>query len=286
MPVTTCSIGPSRALEDLITILPPKSPCSSTKPFSGIITSQPKPRKSRKTFTTGLESDFYPGFTSCKPKLKWNLTKFDFSQTLTSEQAPPSPDELIGLSSVTVKNTPTSGQTGFGKSQFTTTSSRLSTPTSLPFPSVNLTPWEEKLHTRNSWNEPSNNQTISESTPSTGEVLTAPQQPQNLIPRLLPSTTPLPRHLTVVPVKSISVPVTTGIPTPRLPRQTSNFGNHLASLSPFEEYIFSVTRQIWHLDRIQSPQMNDVEDPDKVETLQRLLGITLCRQYLEPSPSF
>src|SRR5260221_5674848 len=203
-----------------------------------------------------------------------------------SKQDCPTPAEPIGLSSVTVKNILTSGQTGFGKSRSITTSSRLSTPTSLPFPSVNLMPWEEKLHTRNSWNEPSNSQMISESTPSTGEVLTAPQQPQNLIPRLLLSTTPLPRHLTVVPVKSTSVPVTTGIPTPRLPRQTSSFGNPLASLSPFEEYIFNVTRQIWHLDRIQSQQMNDMEDPDEVITLHRLLGITLCHQYLKPSPSF
>src|SRR5260221_10385615 len=146
MPVTTCSIGPSRALEDLITILPPKSPCSSTKPSFGITTSQPKPRKSRITFTTGLESDFYPGFTSRIPKLKWNLTKFNFSQTLTSEQASPSPDEPIGSSSVTVKNTPISGQTSFGKSQFITTNSRSSTQTSLPFPSASLTPWEEKPH--------------------------------------------------------------------------------------------------------------------------------------------
>src|SRR5260221_1969305 len=212
MPVATCSIGPSRVLDNLIITLPCKSPCSLMKPSFGIITSQPRPRKSRITFTTGLESDFYPGFTSRKPKLKWNLTKFDFSQTLTSEQASPSPDEPISLSSVTVKNTVTSGQAGFGKSRSITTNSHLSTPTSLPFPSVNLTPWEEKLHTRNSWSELSNSQMISESMPSTGEVLTTPQQPQNLIPRLLLSTTPLPWHLTVVPVKSISVPVTTGIP--------------------------------------------------------------------------
>src|SRR5260221_12122369 len=203
MPVATCSIGPSRALDNLITTLPRKSPCSSTKPSSGIITSQPKPRKSRITFTTGLESDFYPGFTSHKPKLKWNLTKFDFSQPSKSEPDSPSLDKPIGSSSVIVKNIPTSGQIDFGKLRFTTTNSRLSIPTSLPFPLVSLTPWEEKLPTRNSWKEPSNNQTTFELTPSTGEVLTAPQQPQNSIPRLLPSTAPLPRYLTVVPVKSI-----------------------------------------------------------------------------------
>src|SRR5260221_3217995 len=140
MPVTTCSIGPSRALDNLITILPPKSPCSSTKPSSGIITSQPKPRKLRITFTTGLESDFYPGFTSRKPKLKWNLTKFDFSQTSKPEPDSPSLDKPIGLSSVPVKNTPTSGQIDFVKLRSTTTNSRLSTPKSLPFPSCSLTP--------------------------------------------------------------------------------------------------------------------------------------------------
>src|SRR5260221_6757762 len=252
MPVATCSIGPSRALDNLITTLPPKLPCSLMKPSFGIITSQPKPRKSKITFTMRLESDFYPGFTSRKLKLKWNLMKFDFSQTLTSEQASPNPNEPIGSSSIIVKNTLTSGQTGFGKSQFTTTNSHSSTQTSLPFPSVSLTPWEEKPSTRNSWSKLSNNQMISESTPSTGEVLIAPQQPQNLMPRLLPSMMPLLSHMTAVPVKLIFVPVTTGILTPCLPHQTSNFGNPLASLSPFEEYIFNVTRQIWHQDHNQS----------------------------------
>src|SRR5260221_12803302 len=163
MPVATCSIGLSRVLDNLITTLPPKSPCSSTKPSFGIITSQPKPRKSRRTFTTGSESDFYPGFSSRKPKLKWNLMKFDFSQTLTSEPDSPSLDELISLSSVIVRNIPISGQINFGKFRSTITSSRLSTPTSIPFPSASLTPWEEKLPTKNSWKEPSNNQTIFES---------------------------------------------------------------------------------------------------------------------------
>src|SRR5260221_1747635 len=150
MPVATCSIGPSRVLDNLITTLPPKSPCSLTKPSFGIITSQPKPRKSRIIFTTGLESNFYLGFTSRKPKLKWNLTKFDFSQTLKSAPDSLSLDEPIGSSSVTVKNTPTSGQIDFRKLQSTTTNSRLSIPTSLPFPLASLTPSQEKLPTKNS----------------------------------------------------------------------------------------------------------------------------------------
>src|SRR5712691_4675862 len=284
MPVTICSIGPSQALDNLIITLPPKSPCSSTKPSFGIITSQPKPRKSRITFTMGLESDFYPGFTSCKPKLKWNLTKFDSSQTLKPDPDSPSLDKPIGLSSVTVKNIPTSGQINFGKLRSTTTNSRLSIPTSLPFPLASLTPWEEKLPTRNSWKEPSNNPTIFESTPSTGEVSTAPQRPQNLIPRLLPSTTPLPRYLTVVPVKSTFVPVTTGIRTPRLPRLTSSFGNPLASLSPYEEYIFSVTKQPWHPDPALHQRTTEGGDPDAPDITLQLR--TLYPRSHESNPSF
>src|SRR5712691_9226712 len=103
-------IGPSQALDNLITILPPKLHYSLTKPSFGIITSQPKPRKSKRIFTTDLGSDFYLGFTSRKAKLKWNSTKFDFSQTLKSEPDSPNPTKLIGSSSVIARNTSTSGQ--------------------------------------------------------------------------------------------------------------------------------------------------------------------------------
>src|SRR5260221_7361082 len=208
--------------------------------------------------------------------------KFDFSQTLKLEPASPSLDKPIGSSFATVKNIPTSGQIDFGKLRSTTTNSCLSTTTSLPFPSVSLTPWEEKLPIRNSWKEPSNNQTIFKSTPSTGEVLTAPQQPQNSIPRLLPSTVPLPRYLTVVPVKSTFVPVTTGIPTPRLPRRISSFGNPLASLSPYEEYIFSVTKQPWYPDPALYQRTTEEGDPDAPDITLQLR--TLYLQSHESSP--
>src|SRR6267378_1317514 len=257
-----CFTGPSRALENLITTLPPKSPCSSTKPSFGIITSPPKPRKSKRISRTDLGSDFYLGFTCCKPKLKWSSMKFDSSQISVSEQDSLSLVTLIDPSLLIVKNTLTSGQIDFGKSRSITTNSCSSTPTSLPFPSVNLMPWEEKPHTRNSWSKSSNSQTIFESTPSTGEVLIVPQQPQNLTPRLLPSTTPLPRHLTVVPVRSTSVPVITGtqIRRPLLP--ISNFGSPLAPLSPYEEYIFNALRQPWLPDRPPYQQTNAEGDPD------------------------
>src|SRR6267378_1190632 len=276
----TCFIGPSRALEDLITTLPLKSPCSSTKPSFGIITSPPKPRKSKKTSRTDLGSDFYLGFICRKPKLKWSSTKFDSSQISLSEPDSPNLVNPIDSSLLIVKNTLTSGPIDFGKSRSTTTNSCSSTPTSLPFPSVNLTPWEEKPYTRNSWSEFSNNQTISESTPSTGEVLTAPQQPQNLTLRLLPSTTLLPRHLTVVPVRSTSVPVITDTQTRRPLLPISSFGNPLAPLSPYEEYIFNALRQPWLPDRAPYRQTNAEGDPDAPDQTPQLVEIKISLQYL------
>src|SRR6267378_2304610 len=275
-----CFTGPSRALENLITTLPPKSPCSSTKPSFGIITSPPKPRKSKRISRTDLGSDFYLGFTCCKPKLKWSSMKFDSSQISVSEQDSPSLASPIDSSLPIVKNILTSGQIDFGKSRSITTNSCSSTPTSLPFPSVNLTPWEEKPHTRNSWNEPSNNRTIFESTPSTGEVLTAPQQPQNLTPRLLPSTAPLPQHLTVVPVRLTSVPVITGTQTLCPLPQIYSFGSPLAPLSPYEEYIFNVLRQPWLPDRALYQQTNAEGDPDALDQTPQLVEIKISLQYL------
>src|SRR6267378_6918494 len=127
-------IGPSRALDNLITILPPKSPCSSTKPSFGIITSPPKPRKSKRISRTDLGSDFYLGFTCCKPKLKWSSTKFDSSQISVSEQDSPNLVSPIGSFLPIVKNTLTSGRIDSGKSRSITTNSYSSTPTSLPSP--------------------------------------------------------------------------------------------------------------------------------------------------------
>ena len=56
------------------------SPSSTTKPSSGTIVSCRKGKKSFTKSTMGIELDFYPGFFCCKPKLNWNLAKFDYSQ--------------------------------------------------------------------------------------------------------------------------------------------------------------------------------------------------------------
>jgi len=54
-----------------------------TKPSSGIIAYHHTRKKSVRKFNQGTELDFYPDFSCRKPKLKWNLTKFDSKQTLT-----------------------------------------------------------------------------------------------------------------------------------------------------------------------------------------------------------
>jgi len=62
-----------------------------TKPSSGTIACHCTRKKSIRKFNRGIELDFYPDFSCHKPKLKWNLTKFDFKQTLmtTSNSSTP-----------------------------------------------------------------------------------------------------------------------------------------------------------------------------------------------------
>jgi len=55
-----------------------------TKPSFGIIARHPTGKKSVRKYNRGIELDFYPDFSCCKPKLKWNSTKFDSKQTLTT----------------------------------------------------------------------------------------------------------------------------------------------------------------------------------------------------------
>jgi len=53
------------------------------KPSFGIIAHHCTRKKFVCSYNQGIELDFYPDFSCHKPKLKWNLTKFDFKQTLT-----------------------------------------------------------------------------------------------------------------------------------------------------------------------------------------------------------
>jgi len=108
-----------------------KSASSTTKPSSGTTVHQHFRKKSSYKFNKGIELDFYPGFSCRKPKLKWNLMKFDFSQQDLSD---------INLFTPIVKNTPIHSTPPSGKPLSRTTNLRLSTQPSTPSPLLNPTP--------------------------------------------------------------------------------------------------------------------------------------------------
>src|SRR6266581_2431165 len=108
------------------------------KPSSGITTSRSEQGKSLKPYYKGIELDFYPDFVCRKPKLKWNLTKFDSTQQIAG----------LNLSIATARNTHTSGLLPRGKSISLTTNKLWLTPQTFPDPSLSQTPSEEKPSTR------------------------------------------------------------------------------------------------------------------------------------------
>ena len=55
--------------------------CFTTTPSSGIIAYLRSARKSSRTSNKGIEFDFYPDFTSRKPKLNWSLVRSALSTT-------------------------------------------------------------------------------------------------------------------------------------------------------------------------------------------------------------
>jgi len=127
-------------------MLPHNLPYFLTTPC-GIITCPPNTRKSRRAYTTGTEYDFYPNFICRKPKLKWNLTKFDFLRTQEND---------LNWCILTARNTPTSGPHSSGTLRFETPKLPLSNPESLPSLSPHPILWEETPNTRNNliryWN--------------------------------------------------------------------------------------------------------------------------------------
>jgi len=126
---------------------PPKSPCSTTKPFSGTTSFRHTGRKLSCRSKPDIESDFYLDFTCRKPKLKWNLTKFDSRQTQAENSL-----QLTCTSSSTATNKflHISGTTAPGPqiSLPPTQVSLILLPV-LPFPSPSQIPREE---TPNTWN--------------------------------------------------------------------------------------------------------------------------------------
>jgi len=92
-------IGNSLALITSTNPQPHKSPCSTTKLSSGITSSCHTDQKSSCRSKLDTESDFYLDFMCWKPKLKWNLMKFDYRQSQMENSL-----QLACTSSSTVTN--------------------------------------------------------------------------------------------------------------------------------------------------------------------------------------
>jgi len=135
---------------------PLRSPCSITKPSSGITLSCHTGQKSSCRSKPDTESDFYLDFTCWKPKLKWNLTKFDYKQTKVENSLQLT---CTSSSTVTSESSHITGTTVPGPQIFLphTPVSSILLPIS-PSPSLSQIPREEIPNTWNvfsisSWNQ-------------------------------------------------------------------------------------------------------------------------------------
>jgi hypothetical protein len=192
----------------------------------------------------GIEYDFYPDFICRKPKLKWNLTKFDFLRTQENN---------LDWCILTVRNTPTSGPWNSGTLLSLTTIQRSSILKSTPSLSPHPIPWEEMPNTRNNLISYWNRLMTSLLAPSTGILWKVPKQNPDQAVHFPPSSSPhhLCPHSQFASAELTFVGVTTALTHLPLPL-TLSCGNLLRSCSPKEEYITCITAQqlyrIWLLD--------------------------------------
>jgi hypothetical protein len=203
-----------------------------TTPSCGIITCQPNTRKSHRAYTTGIKYDFYLDFICRKPKLKWNLTKFDFLRT---------PENDLNWCIPAVNNTPTSGLRSSGTSLSETPKPPLLTPEFLLSLSLHPILWEETLNTRNNlisyWNRPMTFLSVL----NTGIWWKVPKQNPDQVVPFPPSSSPhhhLRSQFASAELTFVGVTIAlTHLPLPL----TLNCGNPLRSCNPEEEYITCVT---------------------------------------------
>jgi hypothetical protein len=219
--------------------LPHNLPYFLTTPFCSIIMCPPNTRKSYRAYTTGTEYDFYPDFTCRKPKLKWNLMKFDFLRTQEND---------LNWCIPTARNTPISGPHSSGTLQFKTLKPLSSIPESLPSLYLHPIPWEEMLNTRNNliryWNRPTTYSLV----PNIGILWTAPKQNPDQAAPFPPFSSPhhLHLHSQFASAELIFAGVITNLTCLPLPL-TLNCGNLLRSCNPKEEYITCVTAALQNL---------------------------------------
>jgi hypothetical protein len=208
-------------------------------PSCGIITCLPDTRKSYKAYIMGIEYDFYPNFICQKPKLKWNLTKFDFLRTQEND---------LNWCIPIVRNTPTSGPHSSGTLQFETPKPPSSTPRFLPSLSPLSIPWEETPDTRNNLISYWNRLIIFLLAPNIGIWWKALKQNSNQAVPFPPSPSlhHLHQRLQFASVESIFAGVNTNLTCLLLPL-TLNCGNLLRNCNPKEEYITYVTAALQNL---------------------------------------
>jgi len=153
---TVLLIGHSLVPITLTNPRPPRSLCSTTKPSFGTTLSYPSGQKSSRKSKLDTELDFYLDFSCQKPKLKWNLTKFDYRQSQAENSLRLT---YTSLSTVTNKSSHTIGTTAPGPQIFSHPIPVLLIPLpTLPSPSPNQIPREETPSTWNvssvsSWNQ-------------------------------------------------------------------------------------------------------------------------------------
>jgi len=134
-------------------------------------------KKSVRSYNRGTELDFCPDFSCRKLKLKWNLTKFDFRQTLTTTSNSSTP---------TVTPISTNSQTLGGNPSAPSSRSHLSTRPPFHSQLRYLMPLEERPSTRPILTRFRPFPTTSTSRITTGTVSIPPQP----IPSDLPMLTP------------------------------------------------------------------------------------------------
>ena len=226
-----------------------KSPFSSMKSSFGIITYQPKSRKSLKVSRTGIEFDFYPTFTSCKPKLSWNLTKSNSSQQMNHPN----------WSTPTAKNASTHGADAFGTPTTFLETQAYSTPRSLPFPhsdrQLEGTPSTSKLSPKFS-----HTPMTSISTHCIGTAMDQPESTPQTPPRpsqSLPSPEPVPWNQYIAHLMQYlyhiafveSTFARAAYHDQTLPQHPhlSSFGTQGNLHTPEQDYIISVTQALLNL---------------------------------------
>jgi len=143
-----------------------RSPYSTKKPSFGFTLYLHIETRSSIEYGAETEFNFFPGFTSRKPKLKWSLMRSAYYNTDRQNS---------NLYIPTAGNTSISGLPKLGKLISPTTASPSSIQTSTPFQLTNPTRLEERSHSQI---EPENTKRpdkIYPNLPITGEVLTRPE---------------------------------------------------------------------------------------------------------------